>query len=76
MKPQLSAYVFAVFFRAARLHAEVEPSHCAVLPARQEGVGVVWYRHNLPRQKGKVVVRKRRREPAPRRETLPPVSTS
>lgn len=76
MKPQLSSYIFAVFFRAARLHAEVEPSHCAVLPARQEGVGIVWYRHNLPRQKGKVVVRERRREPARRRETLTLVGTS
>lgn len=40
-------YVFAVLFSAAGLHAQVEPAHGAVLPTRQERVGVIGYRHNL-----------------------------
>lgn len=40
-------YVFAVLFSAAGLHAQVEPAHGAVLPTRQERIGVVGYRHNL-----------------------------
>lgn len=49
------SYIFAVFLGAAGLGAEVEPSHRAVFPARQEGVGVVWYGHNLVRRKAKRV---------------------
>lgn len=49
------SYIFAVFLGAAGLGAQVEPSHRAVFPARQEGVGVVWYGHNLVRRKAKRV---------------------
>ena len=48
---QLSPYVFAVFFVAARLRAKIEPSHRAVLPAWQKRVGVIWYRHNLTKNR-------------------------
>lgn len=49
----LISYIFAVFLCAAGLGAKVKPSHRSIFPARQEGVGVVWYGHNLMRQKAK-----------------------
>lgn len=56
--PQLSPYIFAVLFSAARLRTKVEPSHRAVFPAGQERVRVIWYRHNLTKQKKKDVMLK------------------
>lgn len=51
--PQLSPYIFAVLFSAARLRTKVEPSHRAVFPAGQERVRIIWYRHNLRQQNKK-----------------------